>query len=111
MSELAKLYHGFDGRLNTMNKEMKDALGLGKGTLRAQLIQEIDKGTKTVEKRVHTHMTECSASMKLYEEKVHTYDKKLHAWKEMEEANLQRIESLERKLIGWEEGITARMDK
>lgn len=56
-------------------------------------------------------MTECSASMKLNEERVHTYDKKLHAWKEMEEANLQRIESLEQKLLGWEKRITDRIDK
>ena len=81
MGELAKLYNGFDGKLNKMRTEMNDALGLGRGTLKAQLMGEIDKATKVVEKRVHGHMTECSASMKLNEEKVHSYDKKLHTWR------------------------------
>lgn len=81
MSELAKLYQGYDTRLDTMNKEMKDALGLGKGTLRAQLIQEIDKGAKVIEKRVYQHIHECTTSMKSYEERVYAYDKKLGTWK------------------------------
>lgn len=88
-----------------MNKEMRDALGLGQGTLRAQLIQVLDKATKTIEKRVHNHMTECTGSMKIYEEKVQTFEKRLEIWKDVEDNNKDRLESLEKKLISWEENI------
>jgi len=59
---------------------MRDALGLGIGTLRTKLIQVIDKATKNIDKRVHGHISECSGSMKSYEEKVATFDKRLEIW-------------------------------
>ena len=35
MGELAKMFHGFEYKIENMNNEMKEALGLGKGTLRS----------------------------------------------------------------------------